>query len=105
MNLDKIESAAKAATPGPWRVDEDGVYTRIDGRYRIILSANITDDRRTSDANHIANMDPQAALKLVAIARAAMKARTALSELLMTRDPVVYADALRALDDALDGVE
>lgn len=32
---------------------------------------------------------------------AALKARAALSELLMTRDPIVYSDALRALDDAL----
>lgn len=32
---------------------------------------------------------------------AAEKARTALSDLLMTRDPKVYADALRALDEAL----
>ncbi len=29
------------------------------------------------------------------------KARAALSELLMTRDPKVYSDALRALDEAL----
>jgi hypothetical protein len=32
---------------------------------------------------------------------AAMTARAALSELLAMRDPVVYADALRALDEAL----
>ncbi len=32
---------------------------------------------------------------------AAEKARRALSDLLMTRDPVVYADALRDLDSAI----
>ena len=32
---------------------------------------------------------------------AATKARAALSELLMTRDPLVYSDALRALDEVL----
>lgn len=32
---------------------------------------------------------------------AAMTARAALSELLMRRDPKVYSDALRALDDAI----
>lgn len=32
---------------------------------------------------------------------AAIKARDALSELLMTRDPKVYSGALRALDEAL----
>ncbi len=32
---------------------------------------------------------------------AAEKARAALSELLMTRDPLVYSDALRALDEVL----
>ena len=32
---------------------------------------------------------------------AAQQARAALSELLMTRDPKVYSDALRALDEAL----
>lgn len=39
--------------------------------------------------------------ELAPLRAAAEKARAALSELLMTRDPVVYADALRALDDAL----
>ena len=32
---------------------------------------------------------------------AATTARSALSELLMTRDPLVYAEALRALDEAI----
>jgi hypothetical protein len=32
---------------------------------------------------------------------AAEQARAALSDLLMTRDPLVYSDALRALDEAL----
>jgi hypothetical protein len=32
---------------------------------------------------------------------AAEKARAALADLLMTRDPLVYSDALRALDEAL----
>lgn len=33
---------------------------------------------------------------------AAEKARAALSDLLLKRDPIVYSDALRALDEALD---
>jgi uncharacterized protein (DUF2132 family) len=32
---------------------------------------------------------------------AAEQARKALSELILTRDPIVYSDALRALDEAL----
>ena len=65
ISLSQLERDARAATPGPWNVDEEGVWTRIDGRYRVILSANITDDRRTLDARHIANMSPEVAVKLV----------------------------------------
>jgi hypothetical protein len=36
---------------------------------------------------------------------AAQSARAALSELLMTRDPVVYSDALRKLDSAIAKAE
>ena len=36
---------------------------------------------------------------------AAIKARAALSELVATRDPIVYSDALRALDDAIAKAE
>lgn len=38
-----------------------------------------------------------------ALRAAAEKARAALSDLLLRRDPIVYSDALRALDEALAG--
>lgn len=42
-----------------------------------------------------------AADEIAALRAAAKMAREALSDLLMTRDPIVYSDALRALDEAL----
>ncbi len=111
MNLDKIESAAKAATPGPWRYisasagHENYVYAPQE-RYaslpgnpspvKVAWLPPSHDGSDKRDAAHIANMDPQTVLKLVAIARAARRVMS----------PGGYSrNDWAALRDALEGVE
>lgn len=61
------------------------------------------------DAEPMENGNDAANARLIAAApdllEAAASARNALSELLMTRDPVVYSDALRKLDAAIAKAE
>ena len=69
---------------------------------RLVLAA----DRRPTLRNETPLVALAQAQAMVAAERerwqpAAEKARAALSELLMTRDPLVYSDALRALDEVL----
>ncbi len=111
MNLDQIESTAKAATPGPWkskhRAGNDAMYrTEIysDTHGGIAtcdwtpknLGNGVTETYREANAQLIANMDPQSALRLVAIARAARRVMS----------PGGYSrNDWAALRDALEGVE
>jgi len=85
MDLDKLEQLAKAATPGPWRWnDDDGSlgtshdegthYVSVafgeptaEGNHRIII-----DDR---GAAYISAASPDVVLKLIAVARAALRPR------------------------------
>jgi hypothetical protein len=80
IDLDEIEARAKAATPGPWRADEDSEET---GRgvtddaveHWIFFATNPAPSE--ADTAHIAGMDPQTTLALVAELRAAREFRDA----------------------------
>jgi hypothetical protein len=83
-------------TPGPWRY--------MSGTHSVYASENkavaqIYGPRKSANPERDANARLIAASPC--LLAAAETARAALSELLMTRDPVVYADALRALDSAI----
>lgn len=88
-----------APTPGPWRWTEAGVISGPVGSG----GANVVCE---APARHLSSYDNwhgnapllSAALDLLA---AAESARRALSDLLMSRDPIVYSDALRLLDEAI----
>ena len=97
---------------GMWVVDDEddiiertgnlhGVYVAHKGSGRVAQA--FRNCRVTTDSECRANA------RLIAAApdliAAAIKARAALSELVATRDPVVYADALRALDEAIAKAE
>lgn len=99
--LDELERLAREATPGIWQVDEEGVYTRVEGRYRVILSANITDDRRTRDAQFIAFCSPDRMLKVAKALRAAEALRIALEADGCLLDNLDLQDADATLRDAL----
>jgi len=83
------------STPGPWIIEEeDGLYIVQDAaREMDPIYVDQQNDEREANARLIA-----AAPDLLA---AAIEARLALSELLTTKDPVVYAYALKALDAAI----
>ncbi len=96
-------------TPGPW--EWDGDYTlrpaRPDPRHHTLHTILSPDGPYGFLATSFAETEPewQANKRLIAAApallEAGVQARAALSELVMTRDPIVYADALRALDAAI----
>lgn len=103
-------------TPGPWSVGE----VRLD-KHRIDIDAPHGDERigyvrweslarvyGCEDVPIIGAQVMDANARLIAASpdlyAAAVSARAALSDLLTTRDPVVYADALRLLDAAIDKV-
>lgn len=82
MNLDDLETKARAATKGPWSV-HDASWTDVDQVLGIEApSASVIGCRATDgpgadlliakpDAAYIASMSPDVALKLIAVARAA----------------------------------
>ncbi len=72
-----------------------GAYTNATTA-RVALQA--MGEYRSRECVPVAMYSADQVAKLLA---AAMTARAALSELLVTRDPKVYADALRALDEAI----
>ena len=78
ISLDELEALAKAATPGPWHVEEDidpptywvigaNREERKDGA--IALGYNSNND--ANDVPFIAACDPGTVLKLIAVAKAA----------------------------------
>lgn len=97
VDIDKIERAAEAATPGPW-IQLGGLpylhatsdpkaspwSTHCIGRF----------DYSERDMHHIANCDPQTILKLIAVVRAA-KAMIDLYDKLALVLPGSESDALK----------
>ncbi len=81
MNLDELESVARAATPGPWHVDPDDrrdmSWNRhiMSGPSMAVCFMAHSDgkdpERDEATARHIAGCDPQTILKLIAVAKAA----------------------------------
>jgi hypothetical protein len=83
--LDRLEAAAKEATPGPWRVNTAGTNGKIDEVYvyapgdhdDVAIAADIADPAtgQMSEANaaFIAACDPTTILRLVRVARAAQR--------------------------------
>lgn len=83
-------------TTGPWEFDQYGnsfVVTAKDRAYDVAVVRNIGNENNEANARLIAAAP--------ALLSAAQKARAALSELIATHDPIVYAEALRALDAAI----
>lgn len=64
IQLDELEQKAKAATPGQWTADDNIVF--CDGE-------SVALDCRHGDASFIASMNPQTALALIRVVRAAQK--------------------------------
>lgn len=85
LDLDALEATAKAATPGPWRWDEDfgengdtGLALTNDARAEVVGAYNwhccsFRDDPTVedNDAEHIAAFDPPTVLELIAKLREA----------------------------------
>ena len=76
IDLDEIEAAARAATPGPWERIKTTVYAlwtvRGEQFNRVTISAYTDPDAPETDeqvCHHIATMDPQTTLALVAEVR------------------------------------
>ena len=93
MTLDELEALARAATPGPWVVQQPEVgspfyidtHTSEDGPEPVVASPMLAALR---DAAYIAAWSPERILALVAVARAAGD----------WENPIGLRDALRALD-------
>ena len=94
-------------TPGPWTVGERGVYwtdsisvMAPDGS--AVCCTTRGGDFFDENGNHAPAWEDAYLIAAVhEMLDAAILARAALSELLMSRDPLVYSDALRALDAAI----
>ena len=80
MDLDELERVARAATPGPWHVDEDD-RPRMEWNRHIMSSpleavcfmahSGETDPARDeATAKHIAAFNPTTVLKLLAVVKA-----------------------------------
>jgi len=82
IDIDKIEAAAKAATPGPWDAagpsfgaelpkyldcvgvtDEDGTFEDV------CICPHLNDDTATENMTHIATANPAAVLEMVSMIR------------------------------------
>ncbi len=91
---------AIAAAPHPSIAPDADLAARLESHARIHDEHVPYDDEQARWA-----ADLRAAAAVVrgpdALRAAAEKARAALSDLLLKRDPIVYSDALRALDEAL----
>jgi hypothetical protein len=109
----QVERLVRHYTPGPWHVASDttspaniSVRSGRPGQ-RLAALAKVPKVWWTGGKyEHDSEARDRANARLIAAApdllEAAETARHALSALLMSRDPVVYARALRQLDDAID---
>lgn len=102
LNLDDLEATAKAATPGPWRWDEDfgengdtGLALTNDARAEVVGAYNwhccsFRDDPTVedNDAEHIAAFDPPTVLALIAKLREAERDNDLLRVALEDRNDV-----------------
>lgn len=110
IDIDAMEAAARAATPGPWVHRRDGL-PELNNQCEIVESADSADSlivyqkmHNINDAAHIAAANPGAVLALIAVARAAREALSAL-ECALQNDVRDCADAAVDLREALKGVK
>lgn len=77
LNLDYLETVAKAATPGPWtEFDEEGeAYSRPPATGAFLVDYGVDEEQKMRDIRFIATADPQTILALIAALRAAGGAR------------------------------
>jgi hypothetical protein len=86
-DLDHLEALAKAATPGPWHIDER--WSLHDVRHpspgRIPGTGSVCEPHRASDAAYIASASPDVVLGLIADLREARTNEDALRRQLASR--------------------
>lgn len=97
--IDQLEQAAKAATPGPWKVADTGSCITVGGadigavcRIANTVSGRPLSDEDRANAALIALADPATILKLLAVVRAAEMV-------------TLTVGASHALDDLQDALE
>jgi hypothetical protein len=112
-DLDRIEAAARAATPGPWHVEHDelGWVNRIyhcepddwDPSGQLSTTLVETDSGvyppRVNDATHIATADPPTVLALVAEVRELRAQRQALATALGSAEEGKFLEASEVIAD------
>ncbi len=76
LDLDVLESLAKAATPGPWTEfdDEGEAYSRPPATGAFLVEYGADADQKMRDIRYIAAVDPQTVLALIAALHAASTA-------------------------------
>lgn len=97
--LDEIEAAAKAATPGPWVAEYGGgeeVVLPSDALSTLEAVCVTKLLHRQADAKHIAGLSPDVALALVAEVR---KLRAKVERIREVIDGPDYAEAMLVLVD------
>lgn len=97
--LDEIEAAAKAATPGPWVAEYGGgeeVVLPSDALSTLEAVCVTKLWHRQADAKHIAGLSPDVALALVAEVR---KLRAKVERIREVIDGPDYAEAMLVLVD------
>jgi hypothetical protein len=106
VNLDAIEARAKEATPGPWWIDRNGAICTSGMKVPPALHPIVFDAvyDNVLDAEHIAGMDPQTVLALVAELRVAREVVEAFrlwvdhDDVDVTGPPGLVEPAVAALD-------
>lgn len=101
--LDELEALAKSATPGPWSIDETETY--YDGKRHPAAYvkgptyAHSYEDTVpcVADAAFIAALNPERALQLVAVVRAAQEVQDARSLMFDQPNPTAPGDGAKAL--------
>lgn len=118
MNLDELEAAARAATPGPWMEDQEtGCLRARDGEWQeVACFGHDYDDyggwgpapyeklHHTPDANprYIAAASPDVVLALIArIKNTRTEIRAAVDRILAGEDPRAVFEDFGVFDDAL----
>jgi hypothetical protein len=102
--LDRLEAAAKAATPGPWHPRETSllkakvfVFVKDSGRGDIASIADrIEGPRAVWNATHIAAFDPETVLALLSMARRTVEAEADRDSLYLVNEH--HHDRIEALE-------
>lgn len=112
LDLSALEATARAATPGPWTVASEDIWTGEDGAFGIPLyrtdrgqdrswGEQLSDAQRDANAAHIAAFDPPTALELIALAKRAEKAEAEVYRQWTAMDLIHRAAELLKTDNGL----